>query len=93
MSDVLSQSNQTKQRKLMQKASYEIGETVWSGGDEVTITSEPYELHGGTWQNGVTASGQKKTVITPLARAFDVAKQQTQWKEQQAAFSRINKST
>lgn len=68
---------------------YKIGEKTWSGGDEVTITSEPFTLHGGEYQNAVTEAGKTVTVKTPeYAKAQADAKRQ-EWKDQQDQFRRL----
>ena len=39
-----------------------IGEKTWFKGDEVTITTKSYELHGGMFQDAVTGDGKTVTI-------------------------------
>jgi hypothetical protein len=41
---------------------YEIGEKVWFKGDEYTITTAPYVLHGGMFQDATDENGKIVTV-------------------------------
>lgn len=63
-----------------------IGEKTWFRGDEVTITSEPYTLHGGTFQDAVTETGKKVTVATKAQQAANAKAAQDAWKAQQDEF-------
>ena len=42
-----------------------IGATVWHNGTPAVITTEPYTLYGGTWQDAKAESGRTITVPTP----------------------------
>ena len=70
---------------------YEIGSTTFFKGDEITITTTPYELYGAMWQDGEKENGDIVTVKTPEQSAADVAKIQSDWKEQQSNFSNLHK--
>jgi hypothetical protein len=50
------------------KTAHEIGAKVWHNGDEVTITTDVYELYGALWQDGTTESGKVKTVLAPKCK-------------------------
>lgn len=69
-----------------------IGETTWFRGDEVTITSEPYILHGGEFQDAVTADGRTVTMATAAQREADAMLRQSEYREAQAGFSRLHRS-
>lgn len=45
-----------------------IGTKVYFRGDEVTITSEPFQLYGGEFMEAVTEDGKKVTVATDAQR-------------------------
>jgi hypothetical protein len=49
-----------------QSGTYQVGEKMWFKGDEVTISGEPYNLYGGTWQDGKTADGKTVTVKSSI---------------------------
>jgi len=59
-------------------------------GDEVTITTEPYMLHGGVWQDAITESGKTITVITPEQENKNLATARKALRDQQDAFSRLH---
>ncbi len=67
----------------------EIGTTTYTMGIEITISTEPYELYGAMWQDGVDENGKTWTIKTNAQRKADTAKVQAEWKEQQAGFSRL----
>jgi hypothetical protein len=75
------------------KTEYEIGEAVWSHGDEYIITTEPYELHGGTFQDGVNETGRTACLATPGEKAKRLEEKKQVRKEMQEGFSRLNKIT
>lgn len=68
---------------------YAIGEKIWKRGEEITITTLPYQKHGGWWQDGQQEDGKIVTVVTPEQDSRNVAQHKAQWAEQQAAFSRL----
>ena len=68
---------------------YEIGSKIWSRGDEVTITSKPYILHGAEWQDGVTEAGKTVTLVTPRQGKANVERSQREYREQQAQFRNL----
>lgn len=70
---------------------YKIGEATWHNGDEITITTEPYELYGGEWQDGIDKAGRTVTVATPRQKAANAARKLQERKEQQEGFARLNK--
>lgn len=67
----------------------EIGHKTWFKGDEITITTPPYQLYGGWWQDGITEAGKVVSVVTPAQRKVEVAKAKAEHKEQQAGFARL----
>jgi len=72
------------------KTMYDIGAKVWFRGDEVTITSEPFTLHGGTFQNAVTADGKTVTVATPAQVKANAVNAQKAFAGQQDQFRRLH---
>jgi len=70
---------------------YTIGQKTFSRGDEITITTEAYELYGGLWQDGTDEHGKTVTLPVPEYVANRVAESQAKYKAQQATFSRISK--
>jgi hypothetical protein len=68
---------------------HSIGDTVWFKGDEVVITTEPYELCGGTWQDAITESGSIVCLATPEYIEDSVNMQKEDWKEQQQQFRNL----
>jgi len=79
--------------KIKEIEMYEIGAEVWFKGDPITITSEPYTLYGGEWQDGIGDSGKIVTVPTPAQEQKNVAAQQQAWQKQQAEFRRLRQHT
>lgn len=69
----------------------QIGQKTYTRGIEITITTEPYELYGGTWQDGTDANGKTHTIPTREQRQANAKESQTQWQEQQAGFARLKK--
>jgi hypothetical protein len=65
---------------------YEIGEKVWFKGDEYTITTVPYSLHGGEFQDATDENGKTVTVPTPEARTAQAERVRSEYKEMQAGF-------
>jgi hypothetical protein len=72
------------------KAAYGIGEKVWHNGDEVTITTEAYELYGAVWQDGTTESGKTKTVLAPKCKAEADAKHKQETADDYHKFDGLN---
>lgn len=70
---------------------YSIGDKTWFKGDEITITSEPYELYGGIWQDGITENGKTVTVATPDQRKVNAKAKKHDWKVQQKQFAKLGK--
>jgi len=70
---------------------YTIGQKTFSRGDEITITTEAYELYGGWWQDGIDEHGKTVTLPSPEYVANRVTGSQAKYKAQQATFSRLNK--
>ncbi len=69
---------------------YAIGETVWRGGCECRITTEPYAMAKGAWQDALNLeTGKTVMVPTPESTAASVAKQHADWHEMQAGFKRL----
>ena len=71
---------------------YSIGERIWKRGEEITITTLPYQKHGGWWQDGQQEDGKVVTVVTPEQDSRNVAEKKAQWTAQQAAFSQLSAS-
>ncbi len=67
----------------------EIGEKTFLRGEEITITTAPYELYGGWWQDGVDKFGKVFLVVTPTQRKIEAGRARVEWKEQQAGFARL----
>ncbi len=68
-----------------------IGQQTWYAGDLVTITSDPYMLYGGEFQDAVTEDGRTVTIATARFKQAEAERKQAEWHEQQAAFSRLNR--
>jgi len=68
---------------------YEVGSTAWFRGDEVTITSEPYEMDGAEWQNAVYPDGRKIILSTPKQRERNAKRYRAEWQSQQDGFRRL----
>lgn len=68
---------------------YQINETTYFKGDPVTVTSEPFELHGGWWQNAQTEDGKVIMIKAPEQREIDTLNNQAAWQNQQAGFRRL----
>ena len=71
---------------------YTVGTKTFFKGTEITITTEPYELYGGFFQDGIDDAGKIITVATPGQIEKDVKKERKQWNEQQAAFSAMERT-
>ncbi len=71
---------------------YAIGEKIWSRGSEVTITSEPYMISGGEFQDSVDENGKAWIEATPEERERNVHRNRQEFKDQQEAFSRLKKA-
>ena len=65
---------------------YAIGQKTFFRGQEITITTEPYYLHGATWQDGITESGKIFTVRSLEEIAKRAERTKSEWAEQQTAF-------
>lgn len=68
---------------------YEIGEKTYHNGNEITITSAPYTLYGGTWQDGTNEAGKTVTVRAKSEVVARVAEHQAAYAKQQAEFARL----
>ena len=66
-----------------------IGDKVWYKGDEVTITTEAFRLHGGLFQDATTEDGKTVTIATPEQSMVNCINTQMEWMEQQKQFSRL----
>ncbi len=66
-----------------------IGEKTWFRGNEITITTEPYELYGGRWQDGIDEIGKTVSVVAPAQCKVNAEKVKAEHKEQQAGFARL----
>jgi len=70
---------------------YSIGEKVWTGGNEVTITTEPYSKYGRLWQSGTDANGTVYAVLTPEEIQANIDRERADYSERQAQFRRLKK--
>lgn len=70
-----------------------IGSKVWSKGDEYTITSLPFVVHGIELQSAVREDGKKADLPTPEYIAARNAKNQSDWSSQQVQFARLHHSS
>lgn len=68
---------------------YEIGAKVWSNGNELTVTSAPYTMHGASFQDAVDANGKTFSILTKDQAAKNVAAKKAEWKDQQDQFRRL----
>lgn len=76
----------TPDESLASAEAYAIGDETHFKGDKVTITSEPYELYGGMWQDAETEDGKKVTLPTPGERSKQVKDNHDAWQQQQGEF-------
>jgi hypothetical protein len=63
--------------------------TIWFKGDELTITSDPFMLHGGEFVTAVNDEGKEFTVATRAQQNRNAADRQSEWKKQQAEFAKL----
>jgi len=66
--------------------SNKIGSKVWHAGDEVTITTEPYTLYGGMFQDAIKKDGSTITLATHEQHTKNVNSVRGSWSQQQAEF-------
>jgi len=71
------------------KMAHKIGIKVWHKGDEVTITSNPYVLYGGEFQDAITENGRTITIATPEQQSRNAERSRTEWTEQQSQFRKL----
>jgi len=71
---------------------YAIGSKVWSKGDEYTITSEPFTVHGIEMQSALREDGKKADLPTPEYIAARIARNNAEYNSQQVQFSRLHHS-
>lgn len=73
---------------------YSIGQKVWHRGDEATVTSLPYKLHGADWQDAtLTDTGRIVTLPTPEQMEQNAQNAKHGWQAQQAGFAKLRKRT
>lgn len=82
-------SEPTSEQAQQPKTIYRVGEKTWFRGDEVTITSEPYELSGGEFQDAVRDDGKKVSVVTPRYEQARINKNRLDWQQQQDDFKKL----
>jgi hypothetical protein len=70
-----------------------IGEKTWHKGDEVTITSEPYMLYGGWFQDAVTECGKTVSLATKDQREATAQRAIDERKAQQEDFKKLHKKS
>ena len=63
--------------------------TIWFKGDELTITSDTFMLHGGEFVTAVNADGKEFTVATRAQQDRNAADRQAEWTKQQAEFAKL----
>lgn len=68
---------------------HKICSKVWHKGDEVTIKSEPYELHGGMFQDAVDEFGNNILVATPEHKDRNAERAKAEWQQQQDEFRNL----
>ena len=66
-----------------------IGDRTYFRGNEITIITEPYELYGGWWQDGIDSTDKTYCVPSLAQREVNVKKAHAERKEQQAGFARL----
>ena len=72
---------------------YNIGQKIWHKGDEATVSSLPYKLHGVDWQDAiVTDTGETITILTPEQVEVNAQIARQVWQAQQAGFARLHKA-
>ena len=72
--------------------SYSVGDKVVFKGDDVTITTPAYELHGGMWHDAKTAGGKTVTIPAKGEREKRSQEKKQEWQEQQKQFRNLAKS-
>lgn len=68
---------------------HKIGTKVWHKGDEVTISSNAYSLHGGEFQDAIAENGKVITIATPEQQSNNSDRAQSEWTEQQSQFRKL----
>lgn len=68
-----------------------IGEKFWYKGDECTVTTEPYTMHGAEWFDAVNESGKTFAVVSPKQASENSERNRNEWKEQQAQFAKLER--
>lgn len=68
---------------------HKIGSKVWYKGDEVVITSAPYVLFGGEFQDALTESGKTVSIATPEQNNANALRAKSDWKAMQSDFSKL----
>ena len=68
---------------------YKIGDKTYFKGDEVTITSDPYEYRGGEWHDAITESGKKVVVASRAHVSRNVLESRERWRRMQADFRKL----
>ena len=82
----------TIQQNRFEEKIMKVGDKIWTRGIEITITTEPYSLYGGMWQDGIDENGQTHTIPTQEQVKDNTKRDKAEWKSQQAAFSRLRKT-
>ncbi len=77
--------------KANQAGVYAVGDKMFRGGEELTITSEPYKKVGAEWQDAVNADGKTKTVPTPRQEQISLDERKAQYRKEQEAYKRLNR--
>lgn len=72
-------------------ADYPLGHKLWHRGDEVTVTSNPYPLFGGMFQDATTEEGRVVQVVPPAEQSRLSERNRREWREQQEGFRRLHK--
>jgi hypothetical protein len=70
---------------------HKIGTKVWHKGDEVTIITDSYILHGGAFQDALTENGDVVTIATPEQQLANAQRFRADWAEQQSQFRALSK--
>ncbi len=68
---------------------HKIGTKIWHKGDELTISTDAYSLHGGEFQDAIAENGKAITIATPEQQSADADRSRSEWTEQQSQFRKL----
>jgi len=78
-----------KLEKMKAESEYKLGDKIVFKGSNATITTKPYELYGGKWQDAKTVDGKTITVPTPSEKGKNVLLKQKEFESQQDQFRKL----